>query len=167
MTDRPDNIKIRFTLEEDAPLLKRWLSDPQILRWFPMCDEREIDDAVRIWVSYSKIQACLTALWDGVPCGMANLYIQSFKKLSHTCLLSIIVDERFRGKGVGKALLEELAILAKEKFHIEILHLEVYEGNPARRLYERMGFIYYGIHKRFIKERGEYLSKVFMQKELP
>lgn len=156
----------RETLPEDAPPLTQWLSDPNILLWFPMCDAREIEDAVRIWISYAKIGAGITALWNQEPCGMANLYIQPYQKQAHTCLFSIIVKEEMRGKGIGKQLLEQLMKLAKEKFHIEILHLEVYEGNPARRLYERMGFKEFGCQTRFVKENGKYRAKFFLQRPL-
>ena len=156
----------RETLPEDALPLAQWLSDPKILQWFPMCDAREIEDAVRIWISYGKIGAGITALWNQEPCGMANLYIQPYKKQAHTCLFSIIVREEMRGRGIGKQLLEQLMKLAKEKFHIEILHLEVYEGNPARRLYERMGFKEFGCQTRFVKENGKYRAKFFLQRPL-
>ena len=136
------------------------------MRWFPMYDAREVEDAVRIWISYSRLHAGITAQWDDLPCGMANLYIQPYRKLAHTCLFSIIVQKDMRGKGIGKALIEELMKLAKTKFHIEILHLEVYEGNPAKKLYERSGFEEFGIQKRFIKEEEGYLGKFFMQKIL-
>lgn len=163
---RPSEISLRPPLDSDAQELKRWLMDPVILRWFPMCNEREVDDSVRIWMGYAKLGAGITALWEGVPCGMFNLYIQPFKKLKHTCLFSIIVDEKYRGKGVGKALIEQGQKLAKERFNIEILHLEVYQGNPAQRLYERMGFVVYGSQPHFIKDQGEYITKIFMQKNL-
>lgn len=159
-------LKIRLTKLEDAPHLLQWLSEPEILRWFPMFDAREIEDATRIWVGYSKIEAGLTAEWDNEPCGMANLYIQPYKKLAHTCLFSIIVKNGMRGKGVGRALIEQLKKHAKEKFKIEILHLEVYDGNPASHLYERTGFKEFGRQSRFIKEDGKYVAKVFMQQEL-
>jgi putative acetyltransferase len=131
-----------------------------------MINEREIEDAVRIWVGYSKYGSALTVDWNGIPCGMANLYIQPFKKLAHQCLFSIIVEEQRRGKGVGKILLESLIKLAKEKFNIELLHLEVYEGNPAQHLYKRLGFNEFGRQAHFIKEKGEYLAKIFMQRDL-
>jgi putative acetyltransferase len=118
-------------------------------------------------MSYTRFNAGIAAEFDGVPCGLANLYIQPFKKFSHQCLFSIIVGEGFRGKGVGTALLKHLMKIAKEEFHIEILHLEVYDGNPAIHLYQRMGFKEYGRHPRFIKEEnGTYVDKIFMQKEL-
>ncbi len=157
------NLVTRLTHQEDAVPLKIWLSDAYVLRWFPMFDEREIDDAVKIWVHYSKIESGLTIECDGVACGMANLYIQPFKKLSHQCLLSIIVADGYRGKGVGKVLLQALKQHAKEKFKIEILHLEVYDGNPAIHLYRKLGFTEFGIQKHFIKDKGEYIGKIFMQ----
>ncbi|MBI3236482.1 MAG: GNAT family N-acetyltransferase [Chlamydiales bacterium] len=162
----PEQITFRPTRLEDAPYLTKWLMDPKILCWFPMIDGREVEDAVRIWIGYSRIEAGLTVLWNGEPCGMANLYIQPYKKLVHTCLFSVIVEEGMRGRGIGSFLLQELVRYAKEKFRIEVLHLEVYEGNTARRLYERLGFKPFGLQAHFIKENGKYLAKTFMQKVL-
>lgn len=157
------SLTIRFTTLEDGELLKQWLLHPAVLQYFPMNDVREIEDAVRIWISYTKYQAGLTALWDGEPCGIANLYIQPYQKLSHQCLFSIIVAETYRGKGVGTQLIRALKKLAKEKFNIEILHLEVYEGNPAIRLYRREGFVEFGYQRRFIKEKERYVGKIYME----
>jgi len=160
------NVQIRKTRAEDAPYLTQWLAEPGILRWFPMIDQREIEDAVRIWMSYTKLHAGITAEVEGAPCGMANLYIQPFKKISHQCLFSIIVSEKMRGKGIGAQLIAHLKKMAKEEFRIEVLHLEVYAGNPAMRLYERSGFKEYGRHPEFLKEQGTYIDKILMQQEL-
>ncbi len=160
------NIEIRPAIPEEASYLSKWLTDPAILRWFPMTDAREIDDAVRIWMGYSKFEACFTAYLDGVPVGMSTLYLQPFQKFSHQCLFAIIVNEKYRNRGIGKALLEHMIKAARDKFKIEILHLEVYQGNPAIRLYERMGFKVFGRQPRFIKIEGEYLDKIMMQKDL-
>ncbi|HSX38795.1 MAG TPA: GNAT family N-acetyltransferase [Chlamydiales bacterium] len=161
-----EQVGIRFSEEGDRKHLIDWLLQPGILKWFPLADLREIEDAARIWISYSQYNATLTALWDSIPCGIATLYLQPYKKLAHQCLFAIIVDEKFRAKGVGTKLLQELMVLAKERFKIEFLHLEVYEGNPAVRLYERMGFVQYGVQPRFVKDHGTYLSKILMQKYL-
>ncbi len=160
------NLTIRFGEEADQKYLVDWLLQPGVLEWFPLADLREVEDAARIWVSYHKYNAVLTSLWDGVPCGIANLYLQPYKKLAHQCLFAIIVDEKYRGKGVGAKLLRELMQLAKERFQIELLHLEVYQGNPAINLYRRLGFQEYGVQRHFVKEGGKYLSKILMQKTL-
>lgn len=159
-------LTIRLAEDEDQKYLIEWLLQPGVLEWFPLCDQREVEDAARIWMSYSKQQAVLTAVWNGVPCGIANLYIQPYKKLAHQCLFAIIVDEKYRGKGIGRKLLEELISLGKEKFKLEMIHLEVYEGNPAIHLYQRLGFVQYGAQRHFIKDQGQYRTKILMQKKL-
>jgi putative acetyltransferase len=159
-------MRLRQTTLADAPFLAEWLLEPGILRWFPMSDRREVEDAVRLWVGYSKLGCALTAEWEGVPCGMATLYLQPYKKLAHQCLFSIIVTERLRGRGIGKALLCALMKLGRETFRIELMHLEVYAGNPARELYQKLGFVEYGCQRQFIKENGEYIDKIMMQRLL-
>lgn len=161
-----DHLKIRFAEESDQTYLIEWLLQPGVLDGFPLFDLREIEDAARIWISYSKHHAVLTATWDDVPCGIANLYLQPYQKLSHQCLFAIIVDEKLRGRGIGAKLLRELMSLAKERFKLEFIHLEVYQGNPAIDLYKRLGFEVYGVHKRFMKDKGKYLDKILMQKYL-
>jgi RimJ/RimL family protein N-acetyltransferase len=161
-----EGLKIRFSVEEDKTSWMKWLAEPGVLRWFPMCNEMEIEDAARLLISYAKYNAVLTAEFNGEPCGLANLYLQPYRKLAHQCLFSIIVAESHRGKGIGTALMTELMALAKERFNLEILHLEVYEGNPARRLYQRLGFVDFGFQRHFIKENGEYIGKHYMQKIL-
>ena len=159
-------LTIRPAQESDQKHLVEWLLQPGVLDGFPLYELREVEDAAKIWLSYAKQGAVLTALWDGEPCGIANLYLQPYQKLSHQCLFAIIIDEKHRGKGIGAKLLRELMVLAKETFHIELLHLEVYQGNPAIDLYKRLGFKMYGIHKRFMKENGKYADKILMQKYL-
>ena len=161
-----DPVTIRLAVESDQKHLVTWLLQPGVLKWFPLNDLREIEEAARIWVSYSKFDAVLTALWNDVPCGIANLYLQPYQKMAHQSLFAIIVDEQFRGKGVGTKLLTALLEKAKEQFHLQFVHLEVYEGNPAIHLYQRLGFEQYGYQRHFIKDQGHYISKILMQKYL-
>lgn len=162
-----DKIAIRFGKKEDEPHMIRWLMEPGVLRWFPMCDLREVQDSSRIWFNYTEQKAVLTAVYDGITCGSAILYISPYKKFAHQCLFAIIVDGEYRGKKIGTRLMEELTHLAKQRFSIELLHLEVYSGNPALSLYKRLGFKEYGIHKNFLKEAdGNYRDKILMQKFL-
>lgn len=157
-------VSVRVSEEEDGKSLHTWLMDPVILRWFPLDNVREVEDAVRIWLSYKEIGSAYTACIDGKPCGMAVLYLHRYKKLKHQSLFAIIVDEKYRGQGIGTKIFERLKQEAKEKFGVEILHLEVYEGNPAKKLYDRIGFKEYGRQEQFLKEKeGTYRTKINMQ----
>lgn len=160
------DIDIRLSSLEEKDTLIKWLSDPIVLQWFPMYDEREIEDAVRTWLSYTRFKSCFTAWREGVPVGMTILYLQPYHKYAHHSLFAIIVDEKFRGKGIGHQMIHHLIDIATNQFHLKILHLEVYAGNPAIRLYERAGFKQYGIHKNFIKTPNGYIDKILMQKYL-
>lgn len=160
-------VTFRLTHPEDTSTLGIWLNDPEILKWFPMANEKEIEDSTRTWAAYAKMEAGVTALLEGEPVGMANIYIQPYQKFLHQCLFAIIVRNDQRGKGIGTKLLSEVMRYAKEKFNIELIHLEVYDGNPAIGLYKKLGFEEYGRHPRFIKqEDGTYVDKIMMQKRL-
>lgn len=156
-------VHIRVSREADHSYLMSWLLETEALRWFPMTDEKEVEEAVRHWLSYRAVGACITAEIDGIPCGSATLYLHAYKKLKHQVLFSIVVDQKFRGKGVGKALIQNLEKLAKD-FGIEIFHLEVYAGNPAMHLYKKLGFVEFGKHPKFVKEKNQYYDKILMQK---
>lgn len=58
--------------------------------------------------------------------------------------VTIGVDESYRGRGIGTALLGALAERARSG-GFEQLSLSVERGNPARRLYERAGYREIGV----------------------
>lgn len=159
-------LEIRYTSMEDAGPLKEWLLEPGILRGFPMADPPEVDDSVKHWIGFSKYKSSLTATIDGKAVGIATLCLMPYRKLAHQCLLSIIVGKEARGKGVGTLLMNNLLYLAKDYFGIEVIYLEVYEENPAISLYTRFGFVKIGYQKHFMKENGEYIGKVIMERVL-
>lgn len=159
-------VSIRLALEEDRSYLVEWLLQPGVLDGFPLADVREVEDAAQICLSYAKQKAAIVACVDDIPCGIANLYLQPYQKLAHHALFVIVVDEKHRGKGIGKKLILELFRIAKERFSLEFLHLEVYVGNPAIHLYQKLGFEVYGVHPNFLKNGEQYVDKILMQKYL-
>ncbi len=76
----------------------------------------------------------------------------------------VVVDEKYRGKGFAKSLINEFEKIAKSKNVFEIL-LEVRASNtPAQKLYEKCGF-------EKISERKDYYSNptedaIIMRKEI-
>ena len=54
-------------------------------------------------------------------------------------IVDISLASAFRGAGVGTALLRELISEAEQTGRSLTIHVE--NGNPARRLYERLGFV--------------------------
>ena len=163
----PEGVEMRYSDLGDGKYLKQWLLDPSVARWFPMYDDVEIDDAVARWIGFSRYKCSLTAVKDGVPCGICTLYLQPYRKLAHQCEFGIIVAPDMRGKGIGTLLISNAIHLAKENFRIELLHLQVYAENPAIHLYSRMGFREFGRQTHWIKEKEDfYVGRVFMERFL-
>ncbi|MCH9609636.1 MAG: hypothetical protein S4CHLAM45_00220 [Chlamydiales bacterium] len=168
MDDLPkiDGLELRYTVAEDAPPLKEWLLEPGVLKGFPMIDRLEVEDSVKHWISFSRCKSSLTAMIDGKACGMGTLCLMPYRKLTHQCLLAIIVSEEMRGRGVGTVLMNNLLHLGKNYFGLEVIYLEVYEGNRALSLYHRFGFKEVANQKRFMKEDGKYIGKIIMERVL-
>ncbi len=61
---------------------------------------------------------------------------------AHRAVLGIGIEPGFRHHGLGKALMRTALSWAKQHSHLEWIDLCVFVDNaPARRLYERIGFI--------------------------
>jgi RimJ/RimL family protein N-acetyltransferase len=158
-------VEVRYTQPDDAKYLKEWLMDPGTRCWFPMADEVEVDDAVLRWIAFHRYKCSLTITKDGVPCGIATLYLQPYRRLAHQCEFGIIIGKDYRNIGIGTHLMNHLIHLAKEKFKIQLLHLQVYLGNPAIRLYKRFGFQEFGRQTSWIQEEGNrFGGRVFMER---
>lgn len=160
------DIQVRYTDASDAQYLKEWLMDEEVKSWFPMEDEFEIDDAVVRWIAFHRYKCSLTILKEGVPCGIATLYLQPYKKLIHQCEFGIIIGKGYRNEGIGTKLMTHIMHLAKQNFKIELLHLQVYSDNPAMHLYKRFGFKEFGRQDAWIKENGKYVGRIFMERYL-
>ena len=59
-------------------------------------------------------------------------------------IMDIAVSPEFRGRGIGTALIEELIAEARSSGRRVSIHVEM--QNPARGLYERLGFVPVGEH---------------------
>ena len=160
------DLTVRYTEPSDAYALREWLGDQDGGNGFPIDGELELSDAVIRWLSFCRYQCSITILKENKPCGIATLYLQPYGKLSHQCEFGIIVDKKYRSQRVGSYLLSCLIHLAKEKFAIEVLHLQVYASNPAMRFYRRFGFKEFGRQEAWAKEGKELQARVLMEKFL-
>jgi ribosomal-protein-alanine N-acetyltransferase len=83
-------------------------------------------------------------------------------------ILSIAIDPDHRGRGLSRSLLlTHLGHLAGRG--VRTIFLEVEENNqPARKLYERVGFAVVGHRERYYQQAGgEQLNALLMRRDLP
>jgi ribosomal protein S18 acetylase RimI-like enzyme len=98
--------------------------------------------------------------------GIAGLLIREGQKEVHKGLLvGMYVRPSARKAGVGRRLVETIVEFARHR--VELVQLSVVsENEQARRLYERLGFVEYGLEKNALKQDGRYYDEVLMAKDL-
>ena len=102
--------------------------------------------------------------WELV--GIAGLLIREGQKEAHKGLLvGMYVRPSARKSGVGRRLVETIIEFARQR--VELVQLSVVSENAqAQRLYERLGFVEYGLEKNALKQDGRYYDEVLMAKDL-
>ena len=116
--------------------------------------------------SYTQYSCSLTAVLDGVPCGIATLFLMPYKKVAHHSLFKIVVDPLLHRKGIGTSLVRNIKHLAKNYFHLEFLHVEVFEGNPLIALLQQQGFYEFARQDLYVKNEGKYLARILLETAL-
>lgn len=157
---------IRYTHVDDAAFLRKWLEVPEVLYWFPLSTSAEVENAIRAWIGFSRVSSSLTALFRDTPIAVGTLFLMPYRKTMHHCLFKILVDPEFQRRGVGRAMIRNLKHLAKNYFHLKLIHTEFFEGNPIQYLLEENQFREFARQNRYVKQGDLYLSRILMESEL-
>jgi len=96
--------------------------------------------------------------------GAITLERDAKTKLHHTAhIIGMMVNGKWQGRGMGRALLSTCIATARLTAGLEMLTLSVTARNPAAvALYAQAGFIRYGCLQRAIKLGDRYLDKNLM-----
>lgn len=107
---------------------------------------KRLDDDARVRAGHPILgrHVHLVADVDGRPCGQVEGWFDRHgAEAPYTCeVRSLIVSERLRGLGAGRALLDSLADAARTLSRGApcVLAAEVLEPNPAQAFYARVGY---------------------------
>src|SRR3990167_6517108 len=124
---------IRFTLPEDLAYLRTWFSNEAVCNDYPF-SPTEKEDALKNWIGFSRFKASLTGTMDDIPCAIGTLFLMPYRKVAHHCSFYLIVDPKYRKKGIGTSMVRNLLNLAKTRFRLEMVHAEIYEPSPIKSL---------------------------------
>ena len=110
--------------------------------------------------------AIMGAFRGGELAGIVGFIAAQGPKQQHKgMLVGMYVRQQARCAGVGRLLVESALELAVQS--VELVQLAVVKGNePACRLYQRAGFVEYGLEKHALKIDGRYYDDILMAKDL-
>jgi len=116
--------------ENDKKLLDREKWTKNFLEMFERLSKRETD---RIFIAEDESQAFTGYLWVGEGANMMT-------GLKNGFIYDIFVKEEFRGRGIGRILLEKAESYCREKGYSKILLMVSINNAAAIKLYDKMGF---------------------------
>ena len=134
-------ILIRPAVRADVPQILAFIRSLAAYEREPDAVTATEDDLVRDGFGPNPFYFCLIAECDGIPAGFAFYFFNYSTWLGRPGLYleDLFVLPEFRGRGVGKALLQRVAQVAVEN-HCPRLQWEVLDWNtPAVDFYKAMG----------------------------
>jgi ribosomal protein S18 acetylase RimI-like enzyme len=167
----PVQIEIRRLTENDAQdfyllRLEALEREPQAFSSSPEEHRSMTIETVakRLGVAAGDRNFVLGAIANDRLVGMAGFYQEEGPKNRHKGRIwGVYVTQEWRAKGVARVLLSEIIERARAKPEVEQLLLAVAEGqDPARRLYQSLGFEVYGREPRAIKLGDRYVDEDLM-----
>ena len=99
--------------------------------------------------------------------GTSDIEMGSLSR-KHVGTFGIIIDNKYRGEGIGKALTSLVISEAKNNLsNLKIIILEVFANNYiAQDLYKKIGFIEYGRLPKGSKRKAKFIDEILMYKNI-
>lgn len=116
----------------------------------------------------SKFDVVLGAFEGGALAGIVGLAFEPREKARHKAtLFGMYVSTDFRQRGLGFALVQAAVGEAQKHLALKLLQLTVTAGNDAAfNLYQRCGFIQYGLEPLAVRVGEDYFDKIHMWREI-
>ncbi|MDI2591750.1 GNAT family N-acetyltransferase [Pseudomonas sp. 681] len=116
----------------------------------------------------SKLDRVLGAFEDGVLAGIVGLAFEPREKARHKAtLFGMYVSGKVRQRGLGFELVQAALAEAQNHQGLRLIQLTVTAGNDAAvKLYQRCGFIQYGLEPLAVRVGEEYFDKIHMWREV-
>jgi UDP-4-amino-4,6-dideoxy-N-acetyl-beta-L-altrosamine N-acetyltransferase len=151
------SLKLTSINAQDEIPTFRWRNNPEIFKW---CRQREpISEREHLAWFESQAKDPNTKMYGivvGELVGVCGL--TSIDWINRRAEFSLYVGPEHQGKGYGERALRKLLGVA---FNVHNLHLvwgESFEGNPAAKMFERVGFKLEGIRNEFYFRDGKYID---------
>ncbi|MBK3509326.1 GNAT family N-acetyltransferase [Pseudomonas sp. MF6747] len=116
----------------------------------------------------SPLDRLLGAFEGDALVGIVGLAFEPREKARHkVTLFGMYVNEAYQQKGVGRQLVEAALSEARRHSRLKLIQLTVTAGNDAAfALYQRCGFIQYGLEPLAVRVGEDYFDKIHMWREL-
>lgn len=162
------DVAIRSAREEDLPSILRIYNQGIADRIATLEAEEKDEVFMRDWFAHHQGRyAVLVAQAEGEVVGWASLNRYSNRAAyDGVADLSIYIERGYRGKGVGKALLEELEAVARSRQFYKIVLFTFPFNQGGQALYRKCGYREVGVFYKQGFLDGNFIDIMAMEKFL-
>ncbi|MDR6916257.1 RimJ/RimL family protein N-acetyltransferase [Pseudomonas sp. 3296] len=116
----------------------------------------------------SKLDVVFGAFEEGTLAGIVGLAFEPREKARHKAtLFGMYVSGTVRQRGLGSQLVQAALAEAQQHPGLKVIQLTVTAGNDAAfNLYQRCGFIQFGLEPLAVRVGEEYFDKIHMWREI-
>ena len=116
----------------------------------------------------SPLDRLLGAFEGDQLAGIVGLAFEPREKARHkVTLFGMYVTQAYQQRGLGRQLVEAALVEARRHPRLKLIQLTVTAGNDAAlALYQRCGFIQYGLEPLAVRVGDEYFDKIHLWREL-
>lgn len=144
------------------PLIRQWCRQTSLIdeleqqKWF---EKQSSDPTIKMFlVSYKDIQAVddNARQIDFLSCGVCGL--TSIDQINQRAEFSLYLEPRSQGKGFGKNALITLLTHGFLDLNLNVIWGETFDGNPAAKMFENIGFVREGTRRQFYYKKGKFID---------
>jgi RimJ/RimL family protein N-acetyltransferase len=149
----------------DVPAILATGMDPEVRRLtgtHRRFTTQQVHDAVTDWIDRDdRVDMAVIEKDSGEYAGEITLNELDADNLS--CHLRVALSSRYTGLGLGTEAIRLMLSYAFDSMGVHRVELDVYAFNPrARRVYEKIGFVYEGTKRQALRWRGEWVDAMVM-----
>jgi RimJ/RimL family protein N-acetyltransferase len=156
---RGERLYLRSVERDDLGRCHAWMNDPglraTLAQRYPMSLAREADWVERVTRGQDTSEMTFAICLVQGDRHIGNCDLTSIDRDNGTATVGILIGEAdCRGQGLGEEAVRTLCRFGFDEMRLHKIRLDVYQGNPAIRTYERVGFRLEGVLREEIFRRG-------------
>lgn len=148
----------------DLVKLYGWRNHPAIRKWTRQCDLitwpdheewfewQAKDDKTRMYLVYAKDPVLLTM----APVGVTGL--TSIDWINKRAEFSLYIGPEYQGRRFGQRALRTLLSHGFRNFGLHLIWGESFDGNPALKMFKKIGFQNEGVRRDFYFREGRFID---------
>lgn len=158
MIDYGFGLQLGPVSDADLDELRVWRNTPDIMRWCRQYEPLERWTHAK-WLESlpSRQDVKMYSVFDECePIGVAGLTSIDF--INRHAEFSLYISPIEQGRGFGEKALKTLCAHGFLALGLHHIFGETFEGNPAARMFERVGFVRDGTRRGFYYRQGEFID---------